>query len=253
MWVFAKKNLHSLFLLLCCCPRRIWRVGKDVERCFDWWNEGDSKDYLRRSWVVSLRDHLFLFHSPHPHTQRAHDESTIVWLEENPHEKLKHIKTQSTSRLRWKWTFTFIILSPLRTAPFFSWMGRKKMRLWSVHNSIRIDDGGFLSSFCIFSLSISVRCSLAPCKPLSFSIHTATLAFMQKLWAFFFIYWAAPLSGLYVLNSHPSSPPLSCSFVCFFFVLSDSLLTIIATLTRPTNQLSTLNFTLSRREALNEI
>lgn len=72
MWVFAK-NLHSLFLLHWCRPRRIWRVGKNVERCFDWWNEGDSKDYLRRSWVVSLRDHLFHFHSSHPHTQRAQD------------------------------------------------------------------------------------------------------------------------------------------------------------------------------------
>lgn len=70
---FSRKNLHSLFLLHWCRPRRIWRVGKNVERCFDWWNEGDSKDYLRRSWVVSLRDHLFHFHSSHPHTQRAQD------------------------------------------------------------------------------------------------------------------------------------------------------------------------------------
>lgn len=96
--------------------------------CFDWWNEGDSKDYSRRSRVVSLRDHLF----PSPnttaaaaHTLCAHGKSTHD-RERKKKRKLKHIKTQSTSTFcGWeKWTFTFISL--LVAAPFFSWMGKER-------------------------------------------------------------------------------------------------------------------------------
>lgn len=121
-------------------------------------------------------------------------------------------------------------LLSIRTAPFFfheweekichifcygAYQNRDSMRLGAYikASGLMMEDFSRVSAFFHFPFQFGVR--LLPASHFH-SLSTLPLWPSCKNCELFFIYWAAPLSGLYVLNSHPSSPPLSCSFVCFF-------------------------------------